>query len=516
MSKQSERLFEAISHLNDEILDPALEPRKKEKKGRWVGWAALAACFCLVVGVVTGRIPLLGGRSSQPVSGADGAITFQSYAGPVLPMTLREENETITAQRAITLDFAPWIPVWDEELELERYDDHILVTDAYTLTNHGETDQNITLLYPFVTSLHSLELPVLTVDGSEVETDLYLGSYAGAFEGGGGLLEGEEGGSINLDSPESWEGYQTLLSNGSYLDSVLGEAFDVSQVPVTVYKLTDPYGPARSQEAPNPSIRASMELDYEKSHVLSYGFNGGSYDSENGRMVKNFSIPEEGDPEDGQPYYLLVLGEDVDELTVGGYVTGGLDEDDPELEGCGVTVERYESDLDTMLREVLAQFCGQWTEDGQSDPDTLERYLQSTVEQLLAYGVLSPGDTQRYDAWQLEDVFSQARSSYRVCWLETQVTVPAGGSLTVTASMEKEASYDYSCDRANQGTRGYDLMTTLGSNLVCTEQTATLEDRGQIEILWQNFGFDLDAGIKTVELEAETEHYFLTVRRADS
>ena len=181
---------------------------------------------------------------------------------------------------------------------------------------------------------------------------------------------------------------------------------------MTVYKLTDPYGPARSQEAPNPSIRVSMELDYEKSHVLSYGFNGGSYDSENGRMVKNFSIPEEGDPEDGQPYYLLVLGEDVDELTVGGYVTGGLDEDDPELEGCGVTVERYESDLDTMLREVLAQFCGQWTEDGQSDPDTLERYLQSTVEQLLAYGVLSPGDTQRYDAWQLEDVFSQARSSW--------------------------------------------------------------------------------------------------------
>ena len=96
------------------------------------------------------------------------------------------------------------------------------------------------------------------------------------------------------------------------------------------------------------------------------------------------------------------------------------------------------------------------------------------------------------------------------------MTVPAGGSLTVTVSMEKEASYDYSCDRANQGTRGYDLMTTLGSNLVCTEQTATLEDRGQIEILWQNFGFDLDAGIKTVELEAETEHYFLTVRRADS
>lgn len=222
MSKQSERLFEAISHLNDEILDPALEPRRRKTKYHWKRWAALAACVCLVVGVVR-LLPLLGGRSGSD-SGASGASAFQSYAGPVLPMTLREENETITAQRAITLDFAPWIPVWDEELELERYDDHILVTDAYTLTNHGETDQDITLLYPFVTSLHSLELPVLTVDGSEVETDLYLGSYAGAFEGGGGLLEGEEGGSINLDAPESWENYRDLLSDGSYLARALGTA----------------------------------------------------------------------------------------------------------------------------------------------------------------------------------------------------------------------------------------------------------------------------------------------------
>ena len=198
MSKQSERLFEAISHLNDEMIDPALEPRKKRKKGRWVGWAALAACFCLVVGIVTGRIPLLGGRSNQPVSGADEAITFQSYAGPVLPMTLREENKNITAQRAITLDFAPWVPVWDEELELERYDDHILVTDEYTLTNTGEEDQTLTLLYPFVTDLYLDNQPVLEVEGERLETVLHWGTYSGLLEespdGSGGSEESGKSG----------------------------------------------------------------------------------------------------------------------------------------------------------------------------------------------------------------------------------------------------------------------------------------------------------------------------------
>lgn len=39
MSKQSERLFKAISNLNDEMIDPALEPRKRRKTRRWMGWA---------------------------------------------------------------------------------------------------------------------------------------------------------------------------------------------------------------------------------------------------------------------------------------------------------------------------------------------------------------------------------------------------------------------------------------------------------------------------------------------
>lgn len=516
MSEQSERLFKAISDLKDETVDPALEPRNKRRHRRWIGWAAMAACFCLMVGILTGRIPLLGGRSNQPVSGADGAITFQSYAGPVLPMTLREENETITAQRAITLDFAPWVPVWDAERELERYEDSILVTDEYTLTNHRETEQTLTLLYPFVTNLSLDNQPLLEAEGEELETVSHWGSYAGFFKGSmdDTWWDGEH--SSSLTGPTSWEDYQTLLSDGRYLSGSLGEPPDVSQVPVTVYKLTDPYGPARSQEAPNPTIRVSMELDYEQTHVLSYGFNGGAYDLENGSMVQSFFIPEEGDPEDGQTYYLLVLGEDVTNLTAAGYASGGTDPDTPVLEDCGVTVERYESSLDIVLRDLLTLYCGDRMDGAQPDPDILECYHQSVVDQMLLYGPLAPQSTQRYTYGPLEDLFSDAWGFQRVCWLETQVTVPAGGSLTVTASMEKQGSYDYNCDRANEGARGYDLMTTLGSNLACTQQTATLEDRGQIEILWQNFGFDLDAGIKTVALEAETEHYFLVVKRSSS
>lgn len=60
MSKQSERLFEAISHLNDEILDPALEPRRRKTKYHYITgndgplwppvcvwwWAWCGCCLC--------------------------------------------------------------------------------------------------------------------------------------------------------------------------------------------------------------------------------------------------------------------------------------------------------------------------------------------------------------------------------------------------------------------------------------------------------------------------------------
>ena len=80
----------------------------------------------------------------------------------------------------------------------------------------------------------------------------------------------------------------------------------------------------------------------------------------------------------------------------------------------------------------------------------------------------------------------------------------------------RDASFDYACaNTKNQGIYGYDLMTRLGSSLTCTRQSATLEDRGVIEIVRDNFGFDLKKGVKTVELSLEEEHYYLEVRRKE-
>lgn len=558
MSEKSERLLEALSELNDSTFDAAAEEPPAKKKVRWKRWAALAACLAVVIlgaGTFTGVIPLLPiGGSSSGSGGHDEASTFMSYAGPVFPLTLAEENDGITAAREITLDFSPWVPTWlsNEEMVsgrtwlteaeqrdvLEQYDEwypeggrwqtssDILVTDSYTLTNFSAEDQTVTVLYPFASSLSGLaqRTPALTLDGAGLETDLYIGAYSGGFEGAwGGSLSGENEGSVNLDYAESWEEYQALLAGGTYLQNALGEGPDVSGVPVTVYRFTDPYGPEADDAAgvPNPTLRVGFDLDYDETPALGWGFHMGSYDRENGTMIQGFSIPQPGERGYGEEvYYLVVVGEDVQNMTIGGYVTGGADPDTEPLEGCGVTVERYESDLDTALREILEPYWAERTWEDEYGPTEapvdFETYYRAFLEYLYAYGMLAPEAMERYGSGWLEGIASDVWSVDRVCWVSAQVTIPAGGSVTLTASMAKEGSYDFYCAHTeNQGVYGYDLVTTLGSTLACTAQTAVLADRGQIEIVRQNFGFDLEAGIKTVTLDPETEYYYLEVRRAE-
>ena len=554
---KAERLFRILGLVDESLIEEAVSASSpaavQRRRHPWRRLLAAAACLAVICGgaYLAGTLRM-GGRAGAGGSGHSEASTFMSYAGPVFPLTTAEETSSITAERNITLDFAPWIPAWlsNEEMladrtwltEAERqealaqYDelypeggrwrssDDILVTDAYTLANPSQEDQTVTLLYPFATSLNDLGrlTPTLTLDGSELETALHVGAYSGGFEGvWDGTIVGDPEGSVNLDYADSWEDYKNLLSDGTYLANALGVGPDVSGIPVTVYKFTDPYGPLKDEEAgvPNPSLQVGFDLDYSRTAVLTWGFDSGNFDRENGTMIQGFSIPQPGELGYGEDVYcLLVLGEDIQNMTTGGYVTGGADPDTEPLEGCGVTVERYESDLDTMLREILAPVWQElrqntYEQDGAELDVDFETWYRAVLEYLLASGILSPSGAERYGAGWLEDIVSDVDTIDRVCWLEAEITIPAGDSVTLSASMTKEASYDFYCAHTeNQGVKGYDLVTALGSTLDFTGQTASLVNTENIEIVRQNFGFDLEAGITEVALDPAEPHYYLEIR----
>lgn len=98
-----------------------------------------------------------------------------------------------------------------------------------------------------------------------------------------------------------------------------------------------------------------------------------------------------------------------------------------------------------------------------------------------------------------------------VAYLEALVSLPAGGEARLTAVMRKETAP--ASGGGSQGVYGLCVAARPGAGLSVTAQRAVLEDRGQIEIVRQNFGFDLEAGVRTVELEPETAYYRLEVRR---
>ena len=540
MSERSERLFEALGEISEEKIDEA-SPSDRTNRFRWRRWGVLAAALALVIGAGSCILPRLGGNAGSAGAGGagagtDGASTFMAYAGPVFPLTLREADSAITAEREITLDFAPWVPVWrsnEEEADREGYTPEqrqetldmynewypeggrwqsstdIQVTDAYTLTNATSEDKTVSVLYPFAGSLTNLEKvrPTLIAEGQEVETALYAGQYSGGFQGAweGWPNRTDNPGTVNLDQPNSWEDYRDSLEGGDYLQSALEEWPDLSGVPVTVYQFTDPWGPEPDEKAgvPNPTIRVEFDLDYERTEVLSFGFNGGFYDRENGRQGKEFSIPRDFWPEiEKSPKYLIVLGEDIRNMTTRGYVTGGWD-DEKTIEA-GVAVRRYESNLEDILYTV-AQYALKEEQD-------FDLAYGMWKDWLLSYGVLADDPMERYQWGDIEPMDVNIMS--RVFYLEAEVTIPAGESVTLTAKMTKEGSYDFDCAHTeNRGVCGYDMVTGLGSNLNCTKQTAVLEDRGQIEIVRQNFGFDLERGVTQVALDLEQEHYYLEVRR---
>lgn len=516
-----EMLYDAITEVRDELIVEAIEVKPAKSKVHWLKFGSIAAAFAVVAGlgagVVSGKIPWLRIGGSAGGSGhGDNSSTFMSYAGPVFPLTTVRGGDDLTAERTITYDFEGWMAG-----DFNRLYYSLPVTDSYTLTNPTGEDKTVTLLYPFVGTLTDSKgydhYPVLTVDGEKADAALRAGGYAGGF--GNGIFANQEG-SLNLRRPQSWEDYQALLSDGRYQASALEDWPDLSHIPVTVYEITNPWL-AEDAEGTSPNIQARFALDYDETTVLTYGFNGAGFDREAGTMMNLFSVlrPHEYtateilEEERIKPHYIIVIGNSVEDFRLVGAQNGNSEDTVEYLEWSveiGADLRQYETDLESALRTVFDWSYRNEVWDGQITPDMVFGAMKDC---LLRYGLLSDNPADRCFAGMLEEL--DYAGVDRVLYLETKVTIPAGGSVTVEARMLKEASFDFAgaSSRRSTGVYGYDLVTRLGTSLVFTSQTARAMNTRNVEIVRQNYGFDWENGVDTVTLDPAVEHYYMEVRR---
>lgn len=513
-------LLDAIGEAKDTLVRDAA-PTRRKKMPRWAKWTSAVAA-CLVLALTVGI--LLPGMGANAGSGGDTDLIYMSYDGPVLPLTVREAVTGLTATRNIQFDFSPYRTYQDsyqdaeETVYYDRYHTDSIITDRYVLTNTTDQDQTLTLLYPHAGTLQESEFegryPSITVNGNAVETGFHPGPYSGAFEGAWGSENPEEG-SVNLANIESFEGYVQLLSDGRYMASAF-DAFPVLEQKVIVYRMSD-YVYTADKTAENPTLQMSFHMDYDQTYVFTYGMNGATMDRETGyRECRNGAVEYQPnahesvrEPDDA---YVILMGQDIAEYTVQGYRDGGCHAGD-ELSDLGCTITRYETTLGQIMLDLLQDYVDETLPlvYGTSHISNAELYCALAAELLTTYGILGDEPVERYDTGRLEDLFSAVHTDLRVMYFSCPVTIPAGESITVEATVCKEASIDFIGKDKDKD--GYDMATTLGSNLIFTEQTASICGFEEIEIVGQNFGFDISAGITTVTLDTAEPHYWLEVRK---
>lgn len=488
---KKEDLFRAIGAADETLLEHSEQTARRTKP--WKKWTAAAACLCAAAGIfyLASHLPDPGsggagiGTSDDSFQGTSG---LSSYAGPVMPLTLLEPPDGISAARDVTFDLAPYKTA---EGYIARFG--IDVTDRYTLTNHTDSAQTVTAVYPFAASCNTLKksLPNITVNGKNVQAELHAGAYSGTF------MEN----TVNSQELRSWEKYKSLLEDRTYLEDALHSAPDLS-IPVIVYECSTS---DEKQTAQYPTMKLWFKAS-SNSKVLTYALDSAEYTQNGSIREYNCSLSPAGS---GEPLpMVIVAGEDIDSYTV-------RDSSDPDSQNPSSKIVRRESTLGGILTEIVESQRDTMTYldfetgenyDGIPQTVTTEMLCQAAAELLLQYGALSDNPTEDYADGDLRTILDEAFYQGRIPYLTFTLTVPAGQSVVVQATMFKPASFYY-LDSGKVDIHYYDMVTKLGSNLTFEQITANIKNRGR-RLYSETFGFHQ---ADKVTLDPNQEHYQMEI-----
>ena len=537
MNKPVEKLYDAITDVDEGLIDKAetydFSKNANQNQASKVRHflhrhkrllISVAACICLVYGI---GFFFIWGPAAGGGTGNEGT-SYMSYAGPVFPLSSTSDVEGIEVTRHTNWDFSPYrsnmiteqmhpdIPENTETFTYDKYQTESIVTDQYVLNNPTDKEITLSLMYPFAAKLSdSLDvMPQITVNGATTSTNLVVGKYTGTYGPALGSEDSDE--QLNLDNISSWEGYRALLSDDQYFTDAQ-EALPSLDIPVIVYEYSN-LTYSGEKEASNPTFAIHFEYDRTKTTLSGWGWNGASWnqDGYGYYSCSRVYVPVENEIDKGATAYLIVIGEDIESLTVQGYKDGGCDKGE-EISGITNDFKKYETTLEDFIVDVCFAEFDTTSEYIYGTEDSEEATLLTllTKDMALGYiaqllyddGMLSEHGIERY-LW-LEDYIYDYPQMSRVMYVTFEVTIPAENTITIDATMIKEASMDFAGNKMHRN--GYDMVTTLTSPFTFTKQTASITNFDDIIILDQNFGFDLENGITEVELDVKEEHYWMDI-----
>ena len=527
---KSEKLFDSITEIDEKYIEEAKEEKIQKRKPIILKIAGMAAAF--VVGVAalgTAGFLLFPGASAGGGTNREPGSDYMSYAGPAFPLAAIENTEGLLFEREINFDFSPYYTYQEsyesgkgETVYYDSWDNDAIIHDNYTVTNTTDEDITFKAVYPFAGNINTpvSRIPQITVDGKQVETELKIGPYSGGFASAWG--EDSETERLNLSSLESWDEYKALLESGEYLKDAFAENPKMEQQ-VKVYSFKIEYNVTMDEfdEIENPDAVVAFDYNEEETEVFFYGFNGMSWNSEEGWAKASSYIPKSFNPDfENHQLYIIVMGEDIDNISVksvAGEAKGSSWDNREETDSFSIKTEKYESTLGEVIYGIISDYDYEEYYGADYEPTVRnlisdEEYLGYVAEYMYAYGQLSEDPAERYYGGRLDDVISETGHVSRVIYVTFEVTVPAGETIEIGTKTIREASYDFVGDRHEEDMEGFDMVTRLGTNLNIIKQTASVSNTEEIEIVYNNFGFDIPNGITNVLLGDE-EHYWMEIRK---
>ncbi len=525
---KSEKIFDSITEIDEKYIEEAKEIKIPKRKPAILKIAGTAAAFFVGVAAlgIIGRF-LIPGASAGGGTNREPGENYMSYAGPAFPLTALESTEGLVFERDINFDFTPYY-TYNESYEngngetvyYDAWKNDAVVSDSYIAKNTTDEDITFTAVYPFAGNIGTelSRVPQIMVNGETVETELKIGPYSGGFASAWG--EKSEVERLNLSSLESWYEYKALLESGEYLNDAFAENPEMNQK-VKVYSFEIEYNIPMTEfdEIDNPDMIVTFDYDTEKSNVYFYGFNSMSWNNEEGWVRASSYIPKSFNPDfENHPIYIIVMGEDIDNInvkTVAEEPKGSWDERE-ETDIFSITTEKYESTFGEVIYEIISSenYESHYFDDEPTVRSLIsnEEYLGYVAEFMYAHGQLSEDPAERYDRGRLDDVIIETGYVSRVIYVTFEVTVPAGKMVEIETRTLREASYDYVGKRHEKDMEGFDMVTRLGTNLDIVKQTASVSNTEEIEIVYNNFGFDLPNGVMSVLL-GEEEHYWMEIMK---
>lgn len=323
---------------------------------------------------------------------------YSEYFAPVLPLTAEGDTEGILAERSVD------ITEIDEEI--------MSLSDSYLLTNSTAVDKTLTIQYRYGESLAVSNSVEMVVDGSAESQELFISENISDYESSADYT----------DALGSWQTYSKKLDG---LDYTLNEGKYKGDEEVFVYTISDVVLPGGAEKGAQTALEFSSSAENLVLTTELYGY----CVNEEERDFYRLYVPSRRT----YPMQIISYGEELSELTVKAF----RGEEELKLE------VQYDSSVESMtLQEALSKVYRQYVqENGQQSVNSVseEQVLDALLCQLD--GLPFRNENYRNQAVvELPQVIYDTITAQRLYVLEQSITIPAGATVSVEISMEKQLS----------------------------------------------------------------------------